>query len=64
MGGAHAGYGLIVFQNMVNPATRPGNGSAFFIPFSVPARPEGVGDRHYGGEHGVQDEAVRGNGVG
>lgn len=32
--------------------------------FSVPARPEGVGDRHYGGEHGVQDEAVRGNGVG
>ena len=26
--------------------------------FSVPARPEGVGYRHHGGQYGVQDEAV------
>ena len=31
---------------------------------SVPARPEGIGHRHHGGEYGVQDEAVRGDGVG
>ena len=31
---------------------------------SVPARPEGIGYRHHGGEYGVQDEAVCGDGVG
>ncbi|UQT46564.1 polyprenyl synthetase family protein [Akkermansia muciniphila] len=52
------------FKTWLNPATRPGTAVLSLFRFSVPARPEGVGDRHYGGEHGVQDEAVRGNGVG